>query len=188
MPGAFKLDHLQPFKPILSWTIFNFFTFILGSQFLLPQRLIMGKGKISQLPIWMTQRDFSAWGQIQRIQLVYSYSLCHLKCSHFEQEKHSDWSNGIGWSKQTIWLVQLLAMFRGFEKYFRFRGTIFPFLKRPLQAVSFVSGYNQFFDDSTQKIWQNCKSLCDCGFQCRTQWCYFSLPSFPLFLRSVSFS
>ena len=38
MPGAFKLDHLQPFKPILSWKIFNFFHIILGSQFLLPQR------------------------------------------------------------------------------------------------------------------------------------------------------
>ena len=62
VPGALKLDHLQPFKPILSWTFSNFFTFILGSPFLLPQRLIMGKGKISQLPIWMTQRDFSAWG------------------------------------------------------------------------------------------------------------------------------
>ena len=42
MPGAFKLDHLQPFKPILFWEIFNFFTFILGSQFLLPQRANYG--------------------------------------------------------------------------------------------------------------------------------------------------
>merc|ERR1739842_188579 len=37
-PGAFKLDPLQPFKPLLFWKIFNFFHFILGSQFLLPQR------------------------------------------------------------------------------------------------------------------------------------------------------
>ena len=37
MPGAFKLDHLQPFKPILFWNFYNFFTFILGSPFLLPQ-------------------------------------------------------------------------------------------------------------------------------------------------------
>ena len=37
MPGAFKLDHLQPLEPILSQNIMNFFTFILGGQFLLPQ-------------------------------------------------------------------------------------------------------------------------------------------------------
>ena len=46
MPGAFKLDHLQPFKPILFWKIFNFFTFILGSPFLLPQRANNGKREI----------------------------------------------------------------------------------------------------------------------------------------------
>ena len=45
VPGAFKLDHLQPFKPILFWNFSNFFTFILGSQFLLPQRANNGKGK-----------------------------------------------------------------------------------------------------------------------------------------------
>ena len=44
MPGAFKLDHLQAFEPILFQKILNFFTFILGGQFLLPQRLIIGKG------------------------------------------------------------------------------------------------------------------------------------------------
>ena len=46
VPGAFKLDHLQPFKPILSWNFSNFFTFILGSQFLLPQRANNGKREI----------------------------------------------------------------------------------------------------------------------------------------------
>ena len=38
MPGAFKLDHLHPFKPILFWQFSISFTFILGGQFLLPQR------------------------------------------------------------------------------------------------------------------------------------------------------
>ena len=38
MPGAFKLDHLQPFEPIFIQKIFNFFTFVLRRQFLLPQR------------------------------------------------------------------------------------------------------------------------------------------------------
>ena len=36
--GTFVLDHLHHFKPISLWNFFNFFTFILGSQFLLPQR------------------------------------------------------------------------------------------------------------------------------------------------------
>ena len=62
VPGAFKLDHLQPFKPILFWKISNFFTFILGSPFLLPQRANYEKGEFSQLKKWMRQRGFSAWG------------------------------------------------------------------------------------------------------------------------------
>ena len=45
-PWTIKLDHLQPFKPILFWEISNFFTFILGSQFLLPQRANNGKREI----------------------------------------------------------------------------------------------------------------------------------------------
>ena len=42
-PGAFKLDHLQSYEPILFQEIFIFFTFILGGQFLLPQRANNGK-------------------------------------------------------------------------------------------------------------------------------------------------
>ena len=37
VPGAFKLDHLQPIEPILFQKIFNLFTLILGGQFLLPR-------------------------------------------------------------------------------------------------------------------------------------------------------
>ena len=44
MPGAFKLDPFQPIEPILLEKIFNFFIFILGGQFLLPQRANNGKG------------------------------------------------------------------------------------------------------------------------------------------------
>ena len=62
VPGAFKLDHLQPFEPILSQKIFNFFTFILGGQFLLPQRANNGKWGFIQLHNWMRQGVFSAWG------------------------------------------------------------------------------------------------------------------------------
>merc|ERR1712024_144441 len=43
VPGAFKLDHLQPVEPILFPKFYNFFTFILGGQFLLPQRANNGK-------------------------------------------------------------------------------------------------------------------------------------------------
>ena len=53
VPGAFKLDHLQPF---------NSFTFILGSQFLLPQRANNGSWENFPFPIWIRLRGFSAWG------------------------------------------------------------------------------------------------------------------------------
>ena len=61
VPGAFKSDHLQPIKLILLQKIFNFFTFILGGQFLLPQRANMQKREFSKLKNWMRQRGFSAW-------------------------------------------------------------------------------------------------------------------------------
>ena len=38
VPGAFKLDHMQPFKPILFWQFSICLIFILGGQFSLPQR------------------------------------------------------------------------------------------------------------------------------------------------------
>ena len=43
MPGAFKLDHLQPIKPLLFPNFYNFFTFMMGGQFLLPHRANIGK-------------------------------------------------------------------------------------------------------------------------------------------------
>ena len=61
-PWAFKLDRLHPFKPLLFSKISNFFTFILGGQFLLPQRANNGKREFIQLQKWMIQRVFSAWG------------------------------------------------------------------------------------------------------------------------------
>ena len=62
VPGAFKLDHLHPSKPILLGQFFNFFTFILGGQFLLPQKANNGKREFTQLQKWMRQRGFSAFG------------------------------------------------------------------------------------------------------------------------------
>ena len=62
VPGAFKLDRLQPIEPTLSLWFSNFSTFILGGQFLLPQRANNGKREFTQLQNWMRQRIFSAWG------------------------------------------------------------------------------------------------------------------------------
>ena len=62
VPGSFKLDHLQPVKQILLPKFYNFFTFILGGQFLLPQSANNGKREFFQLQKWITQRGLSAWG------------------------------------------------------------------------------------------------------------------------------
>ena len=61
VPGAFKLDHLHPIKPLLFWKFSNFFNFMLGGQFLLPQKANNGKREILQPQNWMRQRVFSAW-------------------------------------------------------------------------------------------------------------------------------
>ena len=37
VPGAFKLDHLQPVKPILFSKFYNIFTFILGANSYYPR-------------------------------------------------------------------------------------------------------------------------------------------------------
>ena len=62
VPGAFKLDHLQPAKPILFSNFYNFFTFMLGGRFLLPQRANNEKREFTQLQKWTRQRGLSAWG------------------------------------------------------------------------------------------------------------------------------
>ena len=55
VPGAFKLDHLQPFKPILLWNFSNFWLSCPRAHFLYSP----GKWEKGILP---TQRGFSAWG------------------------------------------------------------------------------------------------------------------------------
>ena len=62
VPGVFKLDHLQPFKHIFFKQFSEIFTFILGGQFLLPQKPNSEKREISQLQKEMRQGVFSAWG------------------------------------------------------------------------------------------------------------------------------
>ena len=64
VPGAFKLDQMQPFKPILFWQFSICFTFILGGQFLLPQRANSEKGAISQLQKWTEQELFECLGPL----------------------------------------------------------------------------------------------------------------------------
>ena len=61
MPGAFKLDHLQPIKPLLFQYFFTFSTFILGDHFLLPQKANYQKWEFFQLQNRMRQGVFSAW-------------------------------------------------------------------------------------------------------------------------------
>ena len=51
--GAFKLDHLQPVEPLLFPKFYNFFTFMLGGQFLLPQRGEGWKWERGILPAWL---------------------------------------------------------------------------------------------------------------------------------------
>ena len=62
MSMAFKLDHLQPVEPILFWKIFNFFTFILGSPFLLPQRANYGSWESFPFPNMDETEGFQCFG------------------------------------------------------------------------------------------------------------------------------
>ena len=60
--GHFKLDHLHPVKPLLLPQYSYFFTFLLGGQFLLPQRANTEKRELFQLQKWTRQRGLGAWG------------------------------------------------------------------------------------------------------------------------------
>ena len=62
LPGAFKLDHLQPVKPILFSKFYNFFTFILGANSYYPREGQTEKSELSQLQKLTGQMGFSAWG------------------------------------------------------------------------------------------------------------------------------
>ena len=50
VPEPFNLDHLHPFEPLLFQNFSNFFTFILGGQFLLPQRANNGRWVVHATP------------------------------------------------------------------------------------------------------------------------------------------
>ena len=52
MPVAFKLDHLQPIEQLLFPNFCNFFTFILGGQFLLQCRRARGRAPPGCPPPW----------------------------------------------------------------------------------------------------------------------------------------
>ena len=56
------------------------------------------------------------------------------------QQIFDRWSRNlfISWSKEAIWLVRLISMWRGFEKYFQFRVTKVQCLKCPLWMVSCI--------------------------------------------------
>ena len=78
VPGAFKLDCLLSFHPILLWQFSISLTFILGGQFLLPQRANVEKREISQLQNCMRQRGFCAWG-VQTGRFVALIAYCVLE-------------------------------------------------------------------------------------------------------------
>ena len=66
-PGAFKLDHLEPFKPISFWQDFISLIFILEAISYYPRGLIERKGRsekreFSQLQKLMRNRGLSALG------------------------------------------------------------------------------------------------------------------------------
>ena len=61
VPGAFKLDHLYPLKPILLWKFSTCFMLILGGQFLLTQMAISECSEITQIQKWIRQRGLCAW-------------------------------------------------------------------------------------------------------------------------------
>ena len=62
VPGAFNLGHLEQVGLILFWNFSKCFIFILGGQFLLPQRAKCEKGEFFQFQNWMRQRGLSTWG------------------------------------------------------------------------------------------------------------------------------
>ena len=78
VPGPFNLDHLRPFEPLLFRKFSNFFTFILGGQFLLPQRANMQKRNFSQLQNWMRQRGLTANSLSGQTKIIWS-SVSHRK-------------------------------------------------------------------------------------------------------------
>ena len=59
VPGAFKSDYLQPFKPICFKKFFICLIFIIGGQFLLPQLANNEKRGISKMQRRMRHK---AWG------------------------------------------------------------------------------------------------------------------------------
>ena len=61
VPGAFKLDHFQPFEPILLQNISNFFTFILGAHSYYPRGPIMRKGNSPNFKIGWVRGDWMLW-------------------------------------------------------------------------------------------------------------------------------
>ena len=48
-----KLDHLQSIMPLSFPNCFKFYTFILGSHFLLPRRANNGKRELTQVQNWV---------------------------------------------------------------------------------------------------------------------------------------
>ena len=73
--GAFKLDHLQPLKPILFRQFSICHIFILGGQFLLPQRVNSEQVKSHNSRIWWGS---GFWVQPFNSILFWQFSICRI--------------------------------------------------------------------------------------------------------------
>ena len=77
---TFKLDHLHPFKPLLFRKFSDFFTFILGGQFLLPQRAKNGKRGFIKLKSECTRDGRSLLDELSSARLRF-WRNSHRRCA-----------------------------------------------------------------------------------------------------------
>ena len=68
VPGAFKLDHLDPVKPILFSKFYNFFTFIVGAISYNPRGIILRKERFSHQ--WVSDIVAFKLDHLQPVRLI----------------------------------------------------------------------------------------------------------------------
>ena len=110
VPGAFKLDHLQPVKPILFFKFYNFFTFILGanSYYAGEGWLKMGKWKS---PFMGERKGFqclgySTWTMCSLFSWICSPNFPTFSLSYCEANSYYPRGRDQNW---TFWLYRWLT-------------------------------------------------------------------------------
>ena len=101
MHGPFKLDHLQLSEPILLQTIFNFFTFILGVQFLLGT---IHKGRPHERGGggYLKSRKMQTWGRGGSCQFGHPFLRCLIWHYQILDSCHILWWIHILW---ILWFI-----------------------------------------------------------------------------------